>query len=150
MKNIKELEIDATANIADAKIDIEGATELTQGDNIVKITVTLGEEKTVYIIDLYNEIEEEIVGMTDDSDNKQDNGNNNFIAGNLKEILSILMICSLGIIAIRYIILSYMLSKELDESADEDLIIEDDIEDKGLKVKNQNIAIETGRIGRHF
>ena len=43
-----------------------------------------------------------------------------------------------------------MLSKELDESADEDLIIEDDIEDKGLKVKNQNIAIETGRIGRHF
>ncbi len=149
VKNIKELEIDATANIADAKIDIEGATELTQGDNIVKITVTLGEEKTVYIIDLYNEIEE-IVGMTDDSDNKQDNGNNNFIAGNLKEILSILMICSLGIIAIRYIILSYMLSKELDESADEDLIIEDDIEDKGLKVKNQNIAIETGRIGRHF
>lgn len=150
VKNIKELEIDANANIADAKIDIEGATELTQGDNIVKITVTLGEEKTVYIIDLYNEIEEEIVGMTDDSDNKQDNGNNNFIAGNLKEILSILMICSLGIIAIRYIILSYMLSKELDESADEDLIIEDDIEDKGLKVKNQNIAIETGRIGRHF
>ncbi|MCI8833122.1 MAG: hypothetical protein HFJ19_02835 [Clostridia bacterium] len=150
VKNIKELEIDATANIADAKIDIEGATELTQGDNIVKITVTLGEEKTVYIIDLYNEIEEEIVGMTNDSDNKQDNGNNNFIAGNLKEILSILMICSLGIIAIRYIILSYMLSKELDESSDEDLIIEDDIEDKGLKVKNQNIAIETGRIGRHF
>lgn len=150
VKNIKELEIDATANIADAKIDIEGATELTQGDNIVKITVTLGEEKTVYLIDLYNEIEEEIVGMTNDSDNKQDNGNNNFIAGNLKEILSILMICSLGIIAIRYIILSYMLSKELDESSDEDLIIEDDIEDKGLKVKNQNIAIETGRIGRHF
>ena len=32
-----------------------------------------------------------------------------------------------------------MLSKELDESADEDLIIEDDIEDKGLKDKNQNI-----------
>lgn len=150
VKNVKELEIDATANIADAKIDIEGATELTQGDNIVKITVTLGEEKTVYIIDLYNEIEEEIVGMTNDSDNKQDNGNNNFIAGNLKEILSILMICSLGIIAIRYIILSYMLSKELEESEEEDLIIEDDIEDKGLKVKNQNIAIETGRIGRHF
>lgn len=150
VKNIKELEIDATANIADAKIDIEGATELTQGDNIVKITVTLGEEKTVYIIDLYNEIEQEIVGMTNDSDNKQDNGNNNFIAGNLKEILSILMICSLGIIAIRYIILSYMLSKELDESEEEELIIEDDIEDKGLKVKNQNIAIETGRIGRHF
>ena len=150
VKNIKELEIDATANIADAKIDIEGATELTQGDNIVKITVTLGEEKTVYIIDLYNEIEEEIVGMTDDSDNKQDNGNNNFIAGNLKEILSILMICSLGIIAIRYIILSYMLSKELEESTDEELIIEDDIEEDGLKIRNQNIAIETGKIGRHF
>ena len=150
VKNIKELEIDATANIADAKIDIEGATELTQGDNIVKITVTLGEEKTVYIIDLYNEIEEEIVGMTDDSDNKQDNGNNNFIAGNLKEILSILMICSLGIIAIRYIILSYMLSRELEETTDEDLLIEDDIEDRGIKAKNQNIAIETAKTGRHF
>lgn len=150
VKNMKELEIDATANIADAKIDIEGATELTQGDNIVKITVTLGEEKTVYIVDLYNEMEQEIVGMTDDSDNNKDNGNNKFIAGNLKEILSILMICSLGIIAIRYIILSYMLSKELKELEDEDLIIEDDIEDKGLKVKNQNIAIETAKTGRHF
>lgn len=150
VKNMKELEIDATANIADAKIEIEGATELTQGDNIVKITVTLGEEKAVYIIDLHNEMEQEIVGMTDDSDNKKDNGDNKFIAGNLKEVLSILMICSLGIIAIRYIILSYMLSKQLEESIEDDLIIEDDIEDKGLKVKNQNIAIETGRIGRHF
>lgn len=150
VKNMKELEIDATANIADAKIDIEGATELTQGDNVVKITVTLGEEKAVYIIDLHNEMEQEIVGMTDDSDNKKDNGDNKFIAGNLKEVLSILMICSLGIIAIRYIILSYMLSKQLEESIEEDLIIEDDIEDKGLKVKNQNIAIETGKIGRHF
>lgn len=150
VKNMKELEIDATANIADAKIDIEGATELTEGDNVVKITVTLGEEKAVYIIDLHNEMEQEIVGMTDDSDNKKDNGDNKFIAGNLKEVLSILMICSLGIIAIRYIILSYMLSKQLEESIEEDLIIEDDIEDKGLKVKNQNIAIETGKIGRHF
>lgn len=151
VKNMKQLEIDATANMADAKIDIEGATELKEGDNVIKITVTLGEESSVYIIDLKNETEQqEIVGMTDDSDNKKDNGNNKFIAGNLKEILSILMICSLGIIAIRYIILSYMLSKELDESTDDDLIIEDDIEDKGLKVRNQNIAIETGKIGRHF
>ncbi len=151
VKNMKELEIDATANTQDAKIDIEGATELKEGDNVIKITVTLGEESSVYIIDLKNETEQqEIVGMTDDSDNKKENGNNNIIAGNLKEILSILMICSLGIIAIRYIILSYMLSKELDESADEELIIEDDIEDEGLKVKNQNIAIETGKIGRHF
>ena len=88
--------------------------------------------------------------MTDDSDNKKDNGNNNFIADNLKKILSILIICSLGIIAIRYIILSYMLSKELEESTDEELIIEDDIEEDGLKIRNQNIAIETGKIGRHF
>ncbi len=151
VKNMKQLEIDATANISDAKIDIEGATELKEGDNVIKITVTFGEESSVYIIDLKNETEQqEIVGMTDDGDNKKDNGNNNVIAGNLKEILSILMICSLGIIAIRYIILSYMLSKELDETTDEELIIEDDIEDEGLKVKNQNIAIETGRIGRHF
>ncbi len=151
VKNMKQLEIDATANMADAKIDIEGATELKEGDNVIKITVTLGEESSVYIIDLKNETEQqEIVGMTDDTDNKKDNGNNKFIAGNLKEILSILMICSLGIIAIRYIILSYMLSKEFDESTDGDLIIEDDIEDKGVKVRNQNIAIETGKIGRHF
>ena len=148
---MKELEIDATANIPEAKIDIEGATELKEGDNVIKITVTLGEESSVYIIDLKNETEQqEIVGMTDDSDNKKDNGNNNFIADNLKKILSILIICSLGIIAIRYIILSYMLSKELEESTDEELIIEDDIEEDGLKIRNQNIAIETGKIGRHF
>lgn len=151
VKNMKELEIDATANIPEAKIDIEGATELKEGDNVIKITVTLGEESSVYIIDLKNETEQqEIVGMTDDSDNKKDNGNNNFIADNLKKILSILIICSLGIIAIRYIILSYMLSKELEESTDEELIIEDDIEEDGLKIRNQNIAIETGKIGRHF
>ena len=151
VKNMKQLEIDATANIADAKIDIEGATELKEGDNVIKITVTLGEESSVYIIDLKNETEQqEIVGMTDDSDNKKDNGNNNIIAGNLKEILSILMICSLGIIAIRYIILSYMLSRELEETTDEDLLIEDDIEDRGIKAKNQNIAIETAKTGRHF
>ena len=150
VKNMKDLEIDATANIPDAKIDIEGATNLVQGDNVIKITVTLGEEKVVYIVDLYNELEEEIVGMTDDSDNKKDNGDNKFIPDNFKEILLILMIGVLGIIAIRYIILSYMLSKELDELTDDDLIIEDDIEEKGLKTKNQNIAIETGKIGRHF
>lgn len=151
VKNMKELEIDATANIPEAKIDIEGATELKEGDNVIKITVTLGEESSVYIIDLKNETEQqEIVGMTDDSDNKKDNGNNNFIADNLKKILSILIICSLGIIAIRFIILSYMLSKELEESTDEELIIEDDIEEDGLKIRNQNIAIETGKIGRHF
>lgn len=151
VKNMKQLEIDATANIADAKIDIEGATELKEGDNVIKITVTLGEESSVYIIDLKNETEQqEIVGMTDDSDNKKDNGNNNIIAGNLKEILSILMICSLGIIAIRYIILSYMLSRELEETTDEDLLIEDDIEDRGIKAKNQNIAIETAKTGRHI
>ena len=43
-----------------------------------------------------------------------------------------------------------MLSKELEESTDEELIIEDDIEEDGLKIRNQNIAIETGKIGRHF
>ena len=90
VKNMKELEIDATANIPEAKIDIEGATELKEGDNVIKITVTLGEESSVYIIDLKNETEQqEIVGMTDDSDNKKDNGNNNFIADNLKKILRI-------------------------------------------------------------
>ena len=151
VKNMKELEIDATANIPEAKIDIEGATELKEGDNVIKITVTLGEESSVYIIDLKNETEQqEIVGMTDDSDNKKDNGNNNFIADNLKKILSILIICSLGIIAIRYIILSYMLSRELEETTDEDLLIEDDIEDRGIKAKNQNIAIETAKTGRHL
>ncbi len=78
VKNMKELEIDATANTQDAKIDIEGATELKEGDNVIKITVTLGEESSVYIIDLKNETEQqEIVGMTDDSDNKKENGNNN-------------------------------------------------------------------------
>lgn len=150
VKNMKELEIDATASIAEAKIDIEGATNLVQGDNVIKITVTMGEEKVVYIVDLYNEIEQEIVGMTDDSDNKKDNGDNKFIPDNFKEILLILMIGVLGIIAIRYIILSYMLSKEIDELTDDELIIEDDIEEKGIKTKNQNIAIETGKIGRHF
>lgn len=146
------------------KVKAENGTEKTYNVNIIRLaddtTVPniIDEQAPISDVPITQEtkpqltslIIKDIVGMTDDSDNKKDNGNNNFIADNLKKILSILIICSLGIIAIRYIILSYMLSKELEESTDEELIIEDDIEEDGLKIRNQNIAIETGKIGRHF
>lgn len=145
VQNMTQLEIDATANNPDAEINIEGATDLKQGDNIVKITVTLGEEKVEYIIDVYNTIQNEIVGTIEDENNSNDE---NKISTNPREIMLIMLICVLALIAIRYIIISYKLSKEF-EDLDDDIIIDDE-EDETFEVKNQNISTKTTKVGRHF
>lgn len=142
---MKELEIDATANKPDAQINIEGAKDLKEGDNLVKITVTLGEEKVEYIIDIYNTIQEEVIGSTENNNN--DNSKNKE-SGNLKQIILIAMNCLLGIIAIRYIILSYKLNRELEGDLD-DIILDEDEEDS-FEAKNQNLVTQSGRTGRHF
>ena len=138
VQNIKELEIDATASKTDAIINIEGAKELKEGENIVKITVILGEETVEYIINVHNSIEEEIVGATDDNNNNDDKNN-------YKTILLIAMNCLLGIIAIRYMSLSYKLSKGVENKKSED-----EEYDMFSSIKNQNIAIETGKSGKHY
>lgn len=145
VQNMTQLEIDATANNPDAEINIEGATDLKQGDNIVKITVILGDEKVEYIIDVYNTIQDEIIGATEDENNSNDE---NKISTNPREIILIMLICVLALIAIRYIIVSYKLSKEFEDS-DDDIIIDDE-EDETFEVKNQNISTKTTKVGRHF
>ena len=144
VKNLKELEIDAAASNADAQINIEGATDLKEGYNIVKIIVTLDNERIEYVINVYNTIENEIIGVTEDNDN---DASKNFEKDNTKEILLIILSSVLGLIAIRYIILSYILSKKFDDSRDDILL---DEEEEDLQIKNQNIAIQTGKVGRHF
>lgn len=148
VKNIKDLEIDATASKPDAQINIEGATDLEQGDNIVKITIILGDEKIEYIIDVYNTIEEDIVGMSEDDNNKNDKFIN--INDDLKSTLQIVAVCLLGIIAIRYMIHSYIISKKIEEMEEDEMLFNDDIEEEKTEVKNQNIVSGTSKIGRHF
>ena len=146
VQNMKELEIDAIASNPDAEINIEGATDLQEGDNIIKITVTLGDERTEYIIDVYNTLKDEIIGITEDENN--DNGENKII-GIPKQILEILLICLLGVVAIVYMIVSYRLSKKIEELTTDDLIMDDD-DDFSFEVKNQNVVTKTGKVGRHF
>lgn len=144
VQNMKELEIDATASNPEAEINIEGATDLQEGDNIIKITVTLGDEIAEYIIDVYNTLSDEIMGTTEDE------SNDNNILSDLKQPLLIGLICLLGLISIGYMIFSYKLSKEIEELTADEIILDDDDEDDNFKVKNQNIVTKTGKIGRHF
>lgn len=144
IQNMKNLEIDAVANKPDAQINIEGATELKAGDNLIKITVTLGEEKAEYMIDVYNTIEEEIAGTTQD-ENSDDNKKNET---NIKKFILVGLICLIGLIAIRYIILSYKLSRELEDDIDD--IMLDEEEEENTEVKNQNLVTSSVKTGRHF
>lgn len=144
IQNMKNLEIDAVANKPDAQINIEGATELKAGDNLIKITVTLGEEKAEYMIDVYNTIEEEIAGTTQD-ENNDDNKKNET---NIKKFILVGLICLIGLIAIRYIILSYKLSRELEDDIDD--IMLDEEEEENTEVKNQNLVTSSVKTGRHF
>ncbi len=146
VENMKELEIDATASKPDAQINIEGATDLKEGDNIIRITVTLGEEKAEYIVDLYNTIQDEIMGITTEDENNDNDENK--ITFNSKEIILIVLVVALALISIRYIIVSYKLSKEIEESTD-DILMDDDEYDI-FKPKNQNIVTKNEKIGRHF
>ena len=156
VKNMKELEIVATSNKPEAQINIEGATDLKEGDNIVKVTAILGEERVEYIIDVYNVIEEEVIGVVEDNNLDIEPENKNFvgsiqtfITNNLKEILMILLIIILSIIAIRYIILSYKYSKKLNE-----LVgltpQEENANIKNIQINKQNEQKETRKTGRHF
>ncbi len=152
--NMTELEIYATASDPEAIINIEGATDLQEGDNIVKITVTLGEENVEYIIDVYNNVIEEILGAVDNNDeNNSDSGLLGFIKTiiiqNFKEILLIMMICILAMIAVGYAVLAYRYSKKLKALASLE-----NVEENGyigeIFQEDQNIKNETSKIGRHF
>lgn len=147
VQNMQKLEIDATASKYDAQINIEGATDLKEGENIVKITVVLGEESVEYIIKVNNSTQT-MVGMTED-----DGNNNIFLDYKVRESILIALVCILGIIAIRYIIISYKYSKKMDnamnlENADED--IENNFEEENNFIENDNIKAGSGRAGRHF
>lgn len=152
VENMKELEIVATVNKTEAQISIEGATELKEGDNKVKVIAILGEERVEYIIDVYNTIKEEVVGsIEDNNDTLEENKNivgriQDFTSKNIKKILLITLIIILSMIAIKYVALSYKYSNMLKELTGlEPQKNTENVEDTGLK--NQNIK---SRTGRHF
>lgn len=156
VKNMKELEIVATANKEGAQINIEGAAELKEGDNIVKVIAILGEEKAEYIIDVYNVIEEEKIGIVEHSDmNSEPEDQKNvgmiqtIIMDNLRNTLLIILLLILSIIAIRYAILAYRYSNKINELM-ELTPQTDSLNDAIAQQKSQSEAKETRKIGRHF
>ena len=156
VKNMKELEIVATANKEGAQINIEGAAELKEGDNIVKVIAILGEEKAEYIIDVYNAIEEEKIGIVEQSDinSKPEDQKNvgmiqTIIMNNLRNMLLIILLLILSIIAIRYAILAYRYSNKINELMELNPQT-DSLNDAIAQQKSQSEAKETRKIGRHF
>ncbi len=149
VQNMKELEIDAIATNSEATINIEGATDLQEGNNTVKITVALGDKVIEYVIDVYNTVEEEIVGSVENTDNDK-----NFLdtIRDSKKIILIVITCLLGLISIIYMIISYKLRKEIEgpeeDDKDNNFMLSND-EDEETDIF-EDIAIKTGKIGRHF
>lgn len=114
VKNMTQLEIDASANLEGAQIKIEGADELKEGDNRIKITVTLGEQSKEYIIDVYNQKTEEVIGVVEEQTEDDDNTQKTNFVGSILEIVKNNIITT-GLIAIITVltILTIVLSVKL-------------------------------------
>lgn len=156
VKNMNALEIVATANKEGAQINIEGASELKEGDNIVKVTAILGEEKAEYIIDVYNVMEDKVIGVVEDSDINSEPEEKNFVGmirniimENLRNILLIVLVLVLSIIAIRYALLAYKYSNKLNELMGLNPQT-DSLNDAIVQQKSQNKDKEIRKNGRHF
>lgn len=154
VQNMTELEIVATANKTDAQISIEGASDLKEGDNKIKVIAILGEEKVEYIIDVYNTIQDEVIGTVVEDNNNTPQQNNsligsiqNFVSNNVKDVLLITLIIILSFIAIRYVSLSYRYSKKLKELME--LTPQESTEEINSQDEDQNIKKELSK-GRHF
>lgn len=160
VKNMKELEIIATANKKDAEIKIEGASELKEGDNYILITAVLGEETVSYKINVFNQIEEENLN-THNGEENENVQNNNFSHDSIKKVIIenwlveclLLIIIILAIISIILAVTLYKYRQELEEINDEELIEienfekkENDEQDNGNNKTKEKIK----KIGKHF
>lgn len=154
VKNMKELEIVATANKEGAQVNIEGASDLKEGDNKVKVIAVLGEEKVEYTIDVYNMIEEEVVGVIDEENTPTAETNSfienvqTWIVGNVDKVILIVLIIILSLIAIRYSILAYKYSKKINELME--LTPQENLANIENEKVEQKVKKEENKIGRHF
>lgn len=58
VKNVSELDINATANHEDATIEISGNSDLKEGNNVITITVKKDSDSRIYTLNVYKTIEE--------------------------------------------------------------------------------------------
>lgn len=107
VKNMTQLEIDALANLEGAEIKIEGAEELKEGDNKIKVIAILGDKKVEYTIDVYNQITNEETGIIEDNNNIDEDKNKTSFVGSVINIVKDNLITTiLGAIIVLLLILT--------------------------------------------
>ena len=107
VKNMTQLEIDASANLEGAEIKIEGAEKLKEGDNKIKVIAILGDKKVEYTIDVYNQITNEETGIIEDNNNIDEDKNKTSFVGSVINIVKDNLITTiLGAIIVLLLILT--------------------------------------------
>ena len=160
VKNMTQLEIDASANLEGAEIKIEGAEELKEGDNKIKVIAILGDKKVEYIIDVYNQITNEETGIIEDNNNiDEDKNKTSFVGSVINIVKDNLVTTVLGAIIALLLILTLSFAIKLHSYSKKIKALMQQTEVKNVEINN-NIdeneepelkeAVKRSKAGKHF
>ena len=160
VKNMTQLEIDASANLEGAEIKIEGAEELKEGDNKIKVIAILGDKKVEYTIDVYNQITNEETGIIEDNNNiDEDKNKTNFVGSVINIVKDNLVTTVLGAIIALLLILTLSFAIKLHSYSKKIKALMQQTEIKNVEINN-NIdeneepelkeAVKRSKAGKHF
>lgn len=160
VKNMTQLEIDASANLEGAEIKIEGAEELKEGDNKIKVIAILGDKKVEYTIDVYNQITNEETGIIEDNNNiDEDKNKTNFVGSVINIVKDNLVTTVLGAIIALLLILTLSFAIKLHSYSKKIKALMQQTEVKNVEINN-NIdeneepelkeAVKRSKAGKHF
>lgn len=160
VKNMTQLEIDASANLEGAEIKIEGAEELKEGDNKIKVIAILGDKKVEYTIDVYNQITNEETGIIEDNNNIDEDKNKTSFVGSIINIVKDNLVTTvLGAIIALLLILTLSFAIKLHLYSKKIKALMQQTEIKNVEINN-NIdeneepelkeAVKKSKAGKHF
>lgn len=160
VKNMTQLEIDASANLEGAEIKIEGAEELKEGDNKIKVIAILGDKKVEYTIDVYNQITNEETGIIEDNNNiDKDKNKTSFVGSIINIVKDNLVTTVLGAIIALLLILTLSFAIKLHSYSKKIKALMQQTEIKNVEINN-NIdeneepelkeAVKRSKAGKHF
>lgn len=147
--DVEKLKVKAVANVSDAKINIAGAEELTDGENIVTIRVKSqdGKDEKVYTIKVTKETDEEpvqeennevttVVGSVE---------NNNTTGGSGISMEKLLFCIGIGVTALLGVIFAFIIYKK-DHEDSEDFGAIDFVGDISAKETIKDAAVATSKL----
>lgn len=160
VKNMTQLEIDASANLEGAEIKIEGAEELKEGDNKIKVIAILGDKKVEYTIDVYNQITNEETGIIEDNNNiDEDKNKTNFVGSVINIVKDNLVTTVLGAIIALLLILTLSFAIKLHSYSKKIKALMQQTEIKNVETNNNmdeneepelKEVVKKSKAGKHF